>query len=362
MPAELLLDQDLLWTAIETRDGSFDGRFYFGVITTGVYCRPSCHCRLPLRKNVVYFEDIPSAERAGLRPCRRCRPNQAPAAIQNADRIRRLADYIREHAGDPLPLSHLAERAELSPFYLQRSFKACMGVTPRQFVESCRLDRLRNQLRANTSVTDAIYEAGFGSSSRVYEKTDTHLGMTPVQYRAGGKDVSISYASADSTLGRMMVGATDRGICFVQFADTDEDLLRMLAAEFPAARLRQMPADSEELFLSWMAELHKHLAGETPQPNLPLDLRASAFQLKVWRYLQSIPYGSVISYSELATAIGQPTASRAVARACATNRVALLIPCHRVIRGSGDLAGYKWGLDRKRILIDRERSRSRPAK
>lgn len=358
MPAESSLNQDLLWNAISKRDGSMEGHFFFGVITTGVYCRPTCPGRLPLRRNVVFFKDILSAERAGLRPCRRCHPNEPPAAVQKTERIRELAEYIREHAGEPLSLSHLAARSGLSTFYLQRNFKASIGVTPRQFVEACRLERLRNQLRSDASVTDAIYEAGFGSSSRVYEKADTHLGMTPAQYRAGGKDVVISFASADSTLGRMMIGATDRGICFVQFADTHDDLLRMLTAEYPAARLQPMPADSDSNFRCWMAELQKHLAGENPEPNLPLDLRASAFQMKVWRYLQSIPYGSVKSYSEVATGIGQPNASRAVARACAANKVALLIPCHRVIRGSRELAGYKWGLHRKRLLINLEHSRA----
>jgi AraC family transcriptional regulator of adaptative response/methylated-DNA-[protein]-cysteine methyltransferase len=324
-------------------------------MTTGVYCRPSCACRLPLRKNVRFFASAGDAERAGLRACKRCRPNEAPLEVQHAQRIHSLADYIREHSGDALPLADLAARARLSTFHLQRSFKAVMGVTPRQFVEACRVDALKNQLRKQTSVTDAIYDAGFGSSSRVYEKVDTHLGMTPAQYRAGGKETTISYAAVDSALGRMMIGATDRGICFIQFADSDAELLRMLAAEYPAASLQPMPAASAADFHSWMNALEEYLAGERRQLDLPLDLRATAFQMKVWRYLQTIPYGSVQSYSEVAAGLGQPTAARAVARACASNRVALLIPCHRVIRGSGDLAGYKWGLERKRTLLDRER-------
>jgi AraC family transcriptional regulator of adaptative response/methylated-DNA-[protein]-cysteine methyltransferase len=254
-----------------------------------------------------------------------------------------------------LPLSQLASLAALSPFHFQRLFKAQMGVTPRQFVESCRLAGLKNQLRTNSSVTDAIYEAGFNSSSRVYEKVNSHLGMTPAQYRAGGKQITISHASVDTVLGRMMIAATDRGICFIQFAASDQELLALLAAEYPAATHLPMPKESESQFQSWMTELRKHLAGETRHLNLPLDLRGTAFQLKVWRYLQSIPYGGVKSYAEVASGIGQPKAARAVAHACAVNRVALLIPCHRVIRGSGDLAGYKWGLDRKRVLLNQER-------
>lgn len=361
MPAEILLNQpvnqDVMWNAVEARDAAFDGKFLFGVMTTGVYCRPSCGCRLPLRKNVRFFEDAASAEQAGLRACRRCRPNELPLAEQHATRIRELADFICEHSGAALSLSDLAAHAGLSTFYLQRSFKAVMGVTPKQFIDACRLDAFKGQLRSDGRVTDAIYEAGFGSSSRVYEKVDTHLGMTPAQYRAGGEGIVISWAAADSALGRMMIGATDRGICFVQFADSNEELLRMLAAEYPAAAIEPMRPESAVLFQGWMSELKKHLEGAAPDLHLPLDLRATAFQWKVWRYLQSIPYGQVKSYAEVAKDLGQPTAVRAVARACATNRVALVIPCHRVIRGSGDLAGYKWGLARKRALIDQERRR-----
>jgi AraC family transcriptional regulator of adaptative response/methylated-DNA-[protein]-cysteine methyltransferase len=355
MQTESLVSDDLMWSAVQARDGAFDGKFFFGVMTTGVYCRPSCAGRLPLRKNVRFFEDAGSAERAGLRACRRCRPNEAPLAVQHAARIRELADFIRGHSDEALTLSRLAARAGLSAFHLQRSFKAVMGVTPKLFMDACRLEALKGELRTDGRVTDAIYEAGFGSSSRVYEKVDTHLGMTPAQYRARGEGIAISWAAVDSALGRMMIGATDRGICFVQFADSDAELLRMLRAEYPAAAIEAMRAESAGLFQGWMEELRKHLEGSAPDLHLPLDLRATAFQWKVWRYLQSIPYGEVKSYSEVAAGLGQPKAARAVARACAGNRVALVIPCHRVIRGSGDLAGYKWGLERKRALIDGER-------
>lgn len=278
-------------------------------------------------------------------------------------RIRSVCDYIRSHPDDRLQLADLAGRASLSTFHFQRSFKAVVGLTPRQFVEASRLEKLKGQLRARPSqlrarsaVTDAIYDAGFGSSSRVYERVDTHLGMTPSQYRGGGKDVAISYVSVESALGRMMIGATDRGLCFIQFAARDEDLLALLRAEYPAARLEPMRKPHPPPFERWMTALRDHLAGEQPRLDLPLDLRATAFQMKVWRYLQSIPYGSVQSYSEVAAAVGQPKAARAVARACAANRVALVIPCHRVIRGTGELGGYRWGLERKRVLIDQERA------
>lgn len=271
-------------------------------------------------------------------------------------RIRTVCDYIRSHPDEQLQLADLADRANLSAFHFQRSFKAVVGLTPRQFVEASRLEKLKGQLRKRPSVTGAIYDAGFGSSSRVYERVDTRLGMTPSQYRGGGKDVDISYVSVESALGRMMIGATDRGLCFVQFAARDEDLLALLRAEYPAARLEPMRKPHPPPFERWMTALRDHLAGEQPRLDLPLDLRATAFQMKVWRYLQSIPYGSVRSYSEVAAAVGRPQAARAVARACAANRVALVIPCHRVIRGTGELGGYRWGLDRKRVLIDRERA------
>jgi AraC family transcriptional regulator, regulatory protein of adaptative response / methylated-DNA-[protein]-cysteine methyltransferase len=347
-------NEDLYWEALQKRDRAWDGKFYFGVLTTGVYCRPSCACRPPLRKNVRFFLNPADAERAGFRACLRCRPLDTEPA--DAQRIRSICEYIRSHQDSPLRLTDLATRAELSPSHFQRSFKAVVGVTPRQFVEACRLETLKGQLRDGPSVTDAIYEAGFGSSSRVYERVDTRLGMTPAQYRGGGKNIGISWVAVDSALGRMMIGATDRGLCFVQFGERDEDLLEMLRAEYPAARLEPMREPYPEQFQSWMTALRNHLNGQQPRLDLPLDLKATAFQMKVWQYLQSIPYGSVQSYTEVASGVGKPKAARAVARACAANRVALAIPCHRVIRGTGELGGYRWGIARKRVLIDKERN------
>ncbi|HMF78682.1 MAG TPA: bifunctional DNA-binding transcriptional regulator/O6-methylguanine-DNA methyltransferase Ada, partial [Bryobacteraceae bacterium] len=344
----------LYWDAVLRRDRYWDGKFFFGVLTTGVYCRPSCRCRAPLRKNVRFFQSPADAESAGLRPCQRCRP--LATVGPDADRIRKICDYIGCHANDPLPLNSLASRAGLSTFHFQRSFKTVVGLTPRQFVEARRLELLKGNLRSQPSVTAAIYEAGFGSGSRVYERVDTRLGMTPSSYREGGKNIAISYVTVESALGRMMIGATDRGLCFVQFADDDEELLRMLRAEYPAARIDPARRPYSEQFKSWMIALQEHLKGKEPSLDLPLDLRATAFQMKVWQYLQSVPYGSVQTYSEVAAGIGQPSASRAVARACAVNRVALVVPCHRVIRGDGELAGYRWGTERKRSLLDRERA------
>jgi AraC family transcriptional regulator of adaptative response/methylated-DNA-[protein]-cysteine methyltransferase len=350
-----LAQDELRWQAVKTHDRSFDGKFYFAVATTGVYCRPSCRSRLPLRKNVSFFATPEEAERAGFWPCLRCHPASVSAADPALARIREVCDYIRSHAQESLSLAMLAERAGLSRFHFQRAFKKVVGVTPKQFADAHRLRSFRQELRKQPSVTDAIYEAGFGSSSRVYERVDTRLGMTPAEYRAAGKDVTISYVCVDSVLGRMMIGATDRGLCFIQFGESDEELLKMLHAEYTAASIEPMQEPFPTEFESWMTALRRHLDGQEPRLDLPIDVRATAFQMKVWRYLQSIPYGSVESYAEVAAGVGQPGAARAVARACSQNRVALAIPCHRVIRGTGELGGYRWGLERKRVLIDLER-------
>ena len=349
-----LAQDELFWQAVKERDRSFDGKFYFAVATTGVYCRPTCAGRLPLRKNVRFFATREEAERAGFRACLRCRPADV-AADSALTRIQEVCEYIRSHAQEPLSLTMLAERAGLSRFHFQRAFKKIVGLSPKQFVDAHRLQSFRQELRKQASVTDAIYEAGFGSSSRVYERVDTRLGMTPAEYRAAGKDLTISYVCVDSVLGRMMIGATDRGLCFVQFGESDEELLKMLRAEYAAARLEPMQEPFSTEFENWMTALRRHLDGQQPRLDLPIDVRATAFQMKVWHYLQSIPYGSVESYAEVAAGVGQPGAARAVARACSQNRVALAIPCHRVIRGTGELGGYRWGLERKRVLIDLER-------
>jgi AraC family transcriptional regulator of adaptative response/methylated-DNA-[protein]-cysteine methyltransferase len=350
-----MMNTEQCWQAIERRDRELDGKFFFGVTTTGVYCRPSCPSRRPLRKNVRFYETPAQAERDGLRPCLRCHPGAIgdPAA----ERIRELCRYLESNPEQAPDLADLAARAGLSRFHLQRSFKAVAGVTPKQYLEACRMRKLKSSLREATGVADAVYDAGFGSSSRVYERADTRLGMTPRQYRQGGRGVAISYVTVDSPVGLMMIGATDRGLCFVQFGTAEEELLAALRKEYPSAAIEPMGGPQPPEFREWIDALTAHLSGNRPRLDLPLDIRATAFQMRVWNYLQSIPYGEVQSYSEVAGGIGQPTATRAVARACAGNTVALVIPCHRVIRGTGELGGYRWGLDRKRTLIDLERKR-----
>jgi AraC family transcriptional regulator, regulatory protein of adaptative response / methylated-DNA-[protein]-cysteine methyltransferase len=356
MPNEVSWSDEQAWQAVVSRNESFDGRLFFGVLTTGVYCRPSCPARQPLRRNVRFYATPADAERDGLRPCLRCRPLATAGLDPHTDCIREICRYIEEHTDDALSLTDLARRAALSKHHFQRTFKAIVGVTPKEYVEAHRVKRLKQNLRTGRHVTEAIYETGFGSSSRVYERSGTRLGMTPRQYRQGGRRTAISYVSAETALGKLMVGATDRGICFVQFGDHEEPLVAELTREYPNAEIAPAPEPLHPDLKRWMTALRDYLAGQQPNLHLPLDIRATAFQMKVWKYLQSIPYGSVESYGEVAAGIGQPTAVRAVARACATNRVALIIPCHRVIRNTGGLGGYRWGLPRKRTLIDRERA------
>jgi AraC family transcriptional regulator, regulatory protein of adaptative response / methylated-DNA-[protein]-cysteine methyltransferase len=351
-----MLAQELCWQALESRDSHFDGKFVYGVVTTKIYCRPSCPSRLALRKNVRFYMTAGEAEADGLRPCLRCRPLAAIGEDPATQRMREICRFIDQNLTERLTLTLLAAKTGTSPFHFQRAFKAIVGVTPRHYVEARRLEKLKTNLRRCKDVTEAVYDAGYESSSRVYERADTRLGMTPNQYRNGGKDVAMTYVTVDTAFGAMMVAATDRGISFVQFGGNESQLLGMLQTEYPQAQLRPMVQPCHPDFARWVAALRDHLVGNQPRLHLPLDIRATAFQTKVWKYLQSIPYGALRSYSEVAVGIGQPKAARAVARACASNRTAILIPCHRVIRGTGKLGGYKWGMAKKRAIIDCERN------
>lgn len=350
------MNENRQWQAVCSRDAACDGLFCYGVTSTGIYCRPSCASRQPLRRNVRFFATPAAAEAAGFRACKRCQPQRPSVDAQRVERVTALCRYIETHAQDTLDLAVLARQVHRSPFHLQREFKAVMGLSPKQYLDACRLRALRAGLREGQAISTAIHGAGFGSNSRVYERSAGNIGMSPQQYRAGGAGIEISYLSAATSLGLMMLGATDRGLCFVQFGDDEDALLAMLREEFPAAQLQPAAEVQGESFQAWMHALETHLADARTAPQLPLDIRGTAFQMKVWRYLQQIPAGSVQSYSEVAAAIDAPRAVRAVASACARNRIALLIPCHRVIRGDGSLGGYKWGLARKRALLDAERA------
>jgi AraC family transcriptional regulator, regulatory protein of adaptative response / methylated-DNA-[protein]-cysteine methyltransferase len=275
--------------------------------------------------------------------------------MNEVQRVRRVTAYIERNLDGDLTLARLSREAGVSRFHLQRSFKAAVGVTPKQYAEACRLRSLKANLRAGEDVLAAAFGAGFGSSSRVYERVDSRLGMTPAEYRQGAAAVEITYATVETSLGLLTIGATDRGVCFVQFGESAAELERELRREFPAAKLDAVAQPWPEPLREWIAALEQHLKGSRPRIDLPLDVRATAFQMRVWRYLQSIPYGETRSYEQVARGIGKPRAARAVAQACAANRTALAIPCHRVIRSSGEPGGYKWGVDRKKKLLRTEK-------
>jgi len=342
-------EDDKSWRAVEARDSKFDGKFVFAVASTGVYCRPSCPAKRPRRENVTFFSRPEHAERAGFRACLRCRPRLISGNPQ-AEAVKAICRYIEQHLEEGITLERLGKTFHQSGFHLQRRFKAVLGITPREYADACRMRRLKRNLQAGDNVTRALYDAGYGSSSRLYEKTASQLGMTPDKYRRGAIAASIRYACADSPLGRMLIAATERGICSIQFAETDGELIEGLKREFPFAVRKPDEGGLE----AWIKAVLSRMAGKEVSASLPLDIRATAFQRRVWTYLQSIPFGRTKSYGEVAKAIGQPTASRAVARACATNPVAVAIPCHRVVREDGSISGYRWGVERKKALLEME--------
>jgi AraC family transcriptional regulator of adaptative response/methylated-DNA-[protein]-cysteine methyltransferase len=340
--------------ALAARDAAFDGVFVYGVVTTGVYCRPSCASRPAKPGNVRFFSDPDAAEQAGLRSCKRCKPRATHD--QAVERMQALARYIEAHADEPLSLRKLSSRAHISATHLQRTFKNVMGISPKVFHDAARLRLLKTALRAGKSVLASITEAGFQSTSRIYGNAMRNLGMTPSAYRAGGEGETIPYAYRDSALGSLVMAATTRGVCFAQFGTSQDMLVRQLREEFPKASVVESSmTDSPELD-AWIRAFEAHIAGTGPRPELPLDLRGTAFQVRVWKFLLGVPDGAVVSYGEVALGIGAPKAVRAAASACAANRIAVLVPCHRVLRGDGGLGGYRWGLDRKRALLDVERA------
>jgi AraC family transcriptional regulator, regulatory protein of adaptative response / methylated-DNA-[protein]-cysteine methyltransferase len=339
------------WQAVMARDAGQDGTFVFAVSSTGVYCRPSCPSRRPRRENVTFFRKPDEAERAGYRACLRCRP-KAVGANRQMEMIKAVCRYIEQHLDEPVTLARLGREFHHSPFHLQRTFKAALGVSPRAYADSCRMNQLKRNLQAGHNVTRAMYDAGYSSSSRLYERTASHLGMTPDKYRRGAIAASIRYTCTDSPLGRMLIAATERGLCAVQFADSDGELEQGLKHEFPFAHRRR----DDHAIESWKQDLLRQMQGQKLNSALPLDIQATAFQRRVWSYLQSIPFGATRSYGQVAKAIGQPKATRAVARACATNPVAVAIPCHRVVREDGDPGGYRWGIERKETLLELERT------
>ena len=343
------VSEDSRWQSVVARDRASDGAFVFAVSSTGVYCRPSCPSRRPRRENVTFFQRPHEAEKAGFRACLRCRPKSV-SGNPRQELIKAVCRYIELHLDESVTLAELGEEFRQSPFHLQRTFKAEVGITPREYADSCRMRGFRQKLKAGQSVTRAMHEAGYSSTSRLYERTASELGMEPAKYRRGAIATPIRYTCADSPLGRILIAKTDKGICSIQFADSDEELEQGLKQEFPFANRRRDDAGLADTALGVMRQMQ----GLEVAPTLPLDIQATAFQRRVWSYLQSIGFGQTRSYSDVARAIKQPSAVRAVARACATNPVAIAIPCHRVVRSNGDMGGYRWGIRRKQKLLEME--------
>jgi AraC family transcriptional regulator of adaptative response/methylated-DNA-[protein]-cysteine methyltransferase len=340
------MQSEMQWQQVMARDARQDGRFVFAVRTTGVYCRPSCPSRRPRRDSVEFFANPQQAEHAGYRACLRCKPTEISAQARAVVRARQLLD----EADGILTLAELSRRVGVSPFHLQRLFKRATGLSPREYQSARRMQQVKQGLRKGDDVTTALYDAGFGSPSRLYEKSSQQLGMTPGTYRRGGAGVTIQFAIVPSPLGRMMVAATSRGLCAVRFGESATDLERVLREEFRAAEIHR----NDAALRSYVQPLMASIRGENATVDLPLDVRATAFQKKVWDELRRIPRGETRSYTEVAHAIGDDKAVRAVARACASNPVAIAVPCHRVVRSDGDISGYRWGVERKKKLLEQE--------
>ena len=340
---------DARWNAVRRRDRAADGTFVYSVRTTGVYCRPSCAARLPRRENVAFHETCADAERAGFRPCKRCRPNEPARADRQAAAVAAACRLIEEAEEVP-SLDTLARAADMSRFHFHRVFKAVTGVTPKAYAETHRGNRVRAELAARDTVTQAIYGAGFNSGSRFYAASSGLLGMTPTEFRAGGSGNVIRFAVGECSLGAILVAATDKGVCAIEFDDDPERLVRNLQDRFPNARL----VGGDEAFEQLVAKVVGFVDAPARGLDLPLDIRGTAFQRRVWDAIRDIPAGSTASYAEIARRIGVPKAVRSVAQACASNALAVAIPCHRVVRTDGSVSGYRWGVARKRALLARE--------
>ncbi|MBE2185103.1 MAG: methylated-DNA--[protein]-cysteine S-methyltransferase [Anaerolineae bacterium] len=342
---------DLQWQAVQTRSKEADGEFVYAVRTTHIYCRPSCNSRQPKRENVEFFVLPAAAEAVGYRACKRCQPRAAKPVNPRAALVQSICDYLNEHTGNvsKISLEALGQEFNFAPQYLQETFRAVLGITPRQYAEARRLDRFKQQLREGGSVTEAIYEVGYGSPSRVYEKAAGQLGMTPAQYRQQAAGIHITYIVQPTHYGALLIALTDRGVCAVGLYDDAQSAAAALSREYSLAKIEQDQA------LAPLAQaVIAHIDSGAPLPDLAWDVQATAFQWRVWQALIKIPRGETRTYGEIAHAIGAPTAARAVAAACGSNKLALVIPCHRVIGSSGELRGYKWGIERKRELLASE--------
>jgi AraC family transcriptional regulator of adaptative response/methylated-DNA-[protein]-cysteine methyltransferase len=342
-------EDEIRWNAVRTRNPGADGAFVYAVASTGIYCRPSCPSRRPRRDRVRFYATPSAAESAGFRACRRCAPRDGETDARR--RIRAAREYLDTHLDETVTLERLGQEVGMSPAHLQRTFRHFEGVSPKAYAAGRRMERMKHRLRAGDSVSRATYDAGYTSASRAYDHARARLGMTPGEYRKGGRGVRIRSLVLDTSAGALLVAATDRGVCAVTLGASAAELERGLAQEYANARIE--PADEE--LRRWAGAVVERIEGGGDPAPVPLDVRGTRFQQQVWEALQRIPPGSTRTYGEIARAIGRPTAARAVGGACGSNRVAVLIPCHRAVRGDGDPGGYRWGVDRKQALLERER-------
>lgn len=343
--------EESYWQAVLKREVIQAKTFVYAVASTGIYCLPSCPSRKPKRENVSFYSLPELAEAAGYRACKRCEPRK-PQTDPQVELMRQICRYISEHLEAPLTLEHLASQFKLSPSHLQRNFKKIVGVSPQAFQESYRIHAIKASLKDGKDIAAALYDAGYGSSSQLYTKANSQLGMTPKNYQQKGENMTIHYSISACPLGLLLVAATAKGICSIRLGDDAGKLTDELIAEFSQATLEV----DNGLLTNWVSLIIKHLEGKEPHLDLPLDVRATAFQKQVWQALQTIPYGETRSYAQVAEGLGKPSAVRAVASACARNPVALVVPCHRVIRTDGSMGGYRWGLERKEQLLKQERA------
>jgi AraC family transcriptional regulator of adaptative response/methylated-DNA-[protein]-cysteine methyltransferase len=341
------METEIYWKAVQSNDPRFNGAFVYGVRSTGIYCKPSCASRLPKRENVSFFEDFDKAEASGFRACRRCQPKNEAINAQTRTVLRACALLEAE---EPLSLDGLSAQLDLSAAHLQKVFKEIIGVSPKKYAEMKRLEKFKSEIKNGSDVTGAMYESGFGSSSRLYENVSEKLGMTPRTYAGKGKNMKINYPSTDCELGKLLVARTEKGVCAVTFGDDEKVLTENLFSEYRNAAIAEDNAGLKQFVEAILANLR----GTNKTLDLPLDLQATAFQMRVWNELRKIPYGETVSYSDVAEKIGSKNSVRAVATACASNRVALVIPCHRVVGKSGDLSGYRWGVERKKQILENE--------
>jgi len=336
------------WQATLQRDPRAEGKFFFAVRSTHIYCRPTCPARRPLRGNTVFFRTMQEAEKNGYRPCRRCRPQEQLESVSLVQRAAKLLGDSNDE--ESVGLEGVARKLHTSTPKLRRAFHRMTGLSPREFAHAARLERFKKLLREGTGITDALYACGYGSPSRIYEKTNSQLGMTPASYRKGGAGMKITYTVVPSSLGKVLVAGTERGISAVYLGDNERLLVSALQNEYPRAQISRVATANN----AWLKEILSRVEGHPPSVDLPLDVQATAFQRRVWQELQKIPRGATRTYAQVAKALGKPNCVRAVARACATNPTSVVVPCHRVIRTDGALAGYRWGLQRKEKLLERE--------